>query len=148
MSAKDEEREYGWYDDYGNYFYMCRFFGFKFPQGTEIPDAYKDKPEGLQAAKEILNKLLKETEQFDTQKVESLTLKQIDERAEKSESSKQKYVRLGQSAYNPNYLKTLRRTYKDAEWYVRPDKGQLSSLYLVDPYTKETVAVLMPMRIF
>ena len=148
MSAKDEEREYCWTDDRGDYYYMNRFMGFRFPQGTEIPEEYKDKPEGFQAAKELLGRLFKETEQFDTKRVESLNIKQIGERTEKSESGKTKYVKLSETAFNPNYLKTLRRVYKNADWYVRPDKEPLSNLYVVDPGTMETVAVLMPMRIF
>ena len=148
MSAKDEEREYNWTDEQGNTYYMSRFMGFRFPQGMEVPEAYRDKPEGFQAAKDILNKIFREPVQFDTERVESLNLKQIDERTEKTETSKHKYVRLGKAAYNPNYLKAISRVYKDADWYVRPDKGCLSTLYVMDPETVEPLAVLMPMRVF
>lgn len=147
MSAKDEEREYGWYDENGDYFYMNRFMGFRFLSGTDIPEEYRDKPDAPKAARDIVTGLLKETEKFDTELVESLTLKQIAERTEKSEIGKLRYVRLGRTAYNPKFLKTIRRTFKDAMWYVRPDKGELSNLYIVDPYNKQTIGVLMPMKI-
>lgn len=147
MSAIDE-REYSWVDeDTGDYYYLNRFMGFRFAAGTEVPEDYRDKPEAVDAAKKLLAGLFKETEQFDTEQVEALTMKQITERTEKSESGKLRYVRLGRAAFNPKYLKIVRRTFKDARWYVRPDKGELSKLYLVDPYSMQTVGILMPMRI-
>ena len=121
--------------------------GFRFLAGTEVPEDYRDKTDAPKAARDLLTGLLKETEKFDTAKVDALTPKQIDERTEKTETGKQKYVRLGRPAFNPEYLKIVRRTFRDALWYVRPDKAELSNLYIVDPYSMQTIGVLLPMRI-
>lgn len=146
MSAIDE-REYSWVDeDTGDYYYLNRFMGFRFAAGTEVPEDYRDKPDATDAAKKLLKGLLEETAKFDTEQVEALTLKQITERTEKTKTG-MRLVRLGRSAYSPNYVKTIRRTFKDAAWYTRPDKGELSTLYVVDPYSMQTVGILMPMRI-
>lgn len=143
MSAIDE-REYGWFDDGGSYYYMNRFMGFRFG-ADEIPEEYAGKPEATDVAKDILRKLLEEPVKFDTERVDVLTLKQIAERTEKSDGMR--YVKLGQSIFNPKYLKVVRRAFRDATWYVRPDKGSLSNLYLVDPNSSQVVGVLLPMRI-
>lgn len=148
MSVKDE-REYGWFDEEdGSYYYLNRFYGFRF-QPENIPEDYRDKPEPTDVAKDMLKGLLGEPARFETERVEELTLKQIAERTESSGDgkSKMRYVRLGRSAFNPRYLKEIRRTFKDAMWYVRPDNGELSKLYIVDPYSSQVVGVLLPMRV-
>ena len=141
--------EYGWDDENGNYYYMNRVMGFKFPMDANIPEEFAAKPNPNKYAKEILTNLLAETEKFDTKQVDALNLKEIAERTRtmSTEDAKQKYVVIDQSAYDPRYLKMIRRMFRDAIWYVRPDRGMLSNLYIVDRYSMQTIGVLLPMRI-
>ena len=142
------DREYCWFDEYGNLYYLNAYMIFKFGSDREMPE-YENKqaPSSIKIMQELADKMFKEVIDHDTVRVETLNIKQIGEHTEKTASGKTRYVKFGESAFNPDYLKTIRRLYKDAFWYIRPDKGVLSNLYVVDPDSMDVVAVLLPMRV-
>lgn len=149
------ERQFGWFDLDGNYYYMNRVMIFKFPQGTEVPAELRSDTPGVEPGNGTMQKmadnLLKGALEKDVEQVEALNLKQIGERTERGgEDGSMRYVSLRNTPFYPGYLKVIRRTLRDARWYVGSSKHNGERFIPANLYAitdDGCCALLLPMRL-
>lgn len=135
----EERVKYSWTDDHGRFYLVDGVIAVRFNGGK--PEGFEEQTSnGTEYMQKMIDQMLKEPEKIDTVRIEELTLKQIAERTDKTT----KRIQLGESAYNPKYIKLVRRLFRDAGWYVNPTKGNLSPLYAIGD---EGMAMVMPIRV-
>lgn len=138
------ERECGWFDEHGTYYYINKVMGVRIPEGMQVPKELLGKANGTEAMKKLIDKLLAEALEPEVEHVDEMTIKQIGEKTIRREKGeKQKFVPVGGTAFDPEMLKFVRRVFRDGRWFV--DGSVLSSLYIT--LDDMAVAVLLPMRV-
>ena len=149
------ERQFGWFDLVGNYYYMNRVMIFKFAAGVEPPEEFRDTAPGVELGNETMQKmadnLLKGALEKDVEQVEALNMKQIGEQTERGGGDgSMRYVSLRNTPFDPRYLKVIRRTLRDAMWYVGSGKHNGERFIPANLYAitdDGCGALLLPMRL-